>query len=337
MRITRDTLLKIVRDTVKQRTRADRSLLSIYLCGSLQDDDFLLGGATDIDLVLIHTDLISQDREVVPLTEDIHLDIAHHYHRDYRQPRALRLHPWMGPTIKRCQILYDPQHFMDFTQASVRGQYEKSDFVVERSRKLFQHARQIWSDFHIQRSDPGPKEILTYLRAIDHAVNAICSLNGAPLTERRFLSHFPKRAEDLKRPGMQAAVLGLLGGPHAEAETLQSWLTAWDSAYLSIGPDAPARLHPARKSYYLKAMSAQIESDTPLVALWPLLRTWTLAVSLLPADADPIFPWQNAMLYLGLKGEAFNERVEALDFFLDLVDEILEDWARANGAEFETF
>ena len=49
MRITRDSLLRIVQDTVAQRTRADRSLLAIYLCGSLLEEDFLLGGTTDLD------------------------------------------------------------------------------------------------------------------------------------------------------------------------------------------------------------------------------------------------------------------------------------------------
>jgi hypothetical protein len=44
MRITTETLLKIARDTVAQRTRSDRSLLAIYLTGSLLESEPLLGG-----------------------------------------------------------------------------------------------------------------------------------------------------------------------------------------------------------------------------------------------------------------------------------------------------
>ena len=44
MRITRDTLLKIARDTVDSRTRQDRTIMAVYLSGSLLENDFQLGG-----------------------------------------------------------------------------------------------------------------------------------------------------------------------------------------------------------------------------------------------------------------------------------------------------
>ena len=56
MRINRQTLLRIANDTVAQRVRQERGILSAYLCGSLLGDDYLLGGCTDIDLVFIHID-----------------------------------------------------------------------------------------------------------------------------------------------------------------------------------------------------------------------------------------------------------------------------------------
>jgi len=34
---------------------------------------------------------------------------------------------------------------------------------------------------------------------------------------------------------------------------------------------------------------------------------------------------------LGLLGEAFREKIEALDAYLDLVEELLESWGRENG------
>lgn len=333
MRITHDALLKVVRDTVTQRTRTDRGIISIYLCGSLLGDEFLLGGSADIDLVIIHTDEILQDREIVRLTEEIHLDIAHHLYRDYRQTRQLRLHPWLGPTLNECLIQYDPQHFLDFTKASVRGQFDRSDFVYERARKQVEHARQIWSGFHADRPAPDPKVIDLYLRAVDHAANGVASLSGHPLTERRYLLNFPRRAENVGRPGLYPGLLGLIGAPNADADALRAWVPSWRAAYEAFTPgQAPARLHPDRLSYYLNAFEKMLSGPQPQAVLWPLLRTWTLAVMSFPESSATKEGWQGALQYLGLQGEAFNERIDALDAYLDLVEETIEKWAQDNGA-----
>jgi hypothetical protein len=195
MRITPESLLKIARDTVARRTRSDRNLLSVYLHGSLLETDPLLGGTTDIDLVFIHDDSPLVAREIQPLTDEIHLDIAHHARSTYRHGRDLRQHAWLGPTVFSCKVLYDPQHFMDFTQASVRGQFNRAENVLGRARRQAEHARQIWLDLHNQAGEPGLEQVALYLRAVEHAGNAVASLNGPPLTERRFLMRFPGRVE----------------------------------------------------------------------------------------------------------------------------------------------
>jgi hypothetical protein len=335
MRITHDTLMKIVRDTVAQRTRSDRGVMAIYLCGSLLGDDFLSGGTADIDLVILHSDAITAEREIVSLSEDVHLDIAHHMHKDYRQARSLRLHPWLGPTIFGCQIMFDPQHFMDFTQASVRGQFDRADYVMERARKQFEHARQMWLSLHTDRPEPGEKEVALYLRAIEHAANAVAVLSGPPLTERRFLLNFPRRAEAVGRPGLSAGLLGMLGGPHVDGEALKAWLPVWASAYSAIpAAQAPARLHPGRRSYYQRSIESILEKQ-PLAILWPMLRTWTQAIGLLPEGAPERDGWRQAFETLGLLGKPFNERVQAFDAYLDMIEETLENWGRENGANFE--
>lgn len=332
MRITRDTLMKVVRDTVDKRTRANRGIMSVYLSGSLLEDDYLLGGTTDIDLVIVHSDLIPMEREIVPLTEGIHLDIAHHHHRDYRQTRQLRVHPWLGPTLFKANVLYDPQHFMDFTQASVRGQFHRAEHIIERARPQAEHARQIWLEFYTDRPAADRKVLSSYLRAIDHAINGVASLTGPPLTERRFLLNFPNRAQAVGRPGLYPGLLGLLGAPNVDTGTLQGWLPAWGRAYTAIPPEAQlTRLHPDRRSYYEQAFQAILRSDRPEAVLWPLLRTWTHAVGVLPADAPEVEEWQAAVTHLGLYEGGFEERIKAMDAFLDQIEETLEEWARANG------
>lgn len=340
MRITRDALMKVVRQTVSRRTRSSRGLMAIYLCGSLLEEDYLLGGTTDIDLVLVHVDQPEQEREIVRLTDDVHLDIAHHLHKDYRNTRKLREHPWLGPTVFHCQVLYDPQHFMDFTQASVRGQFDRTEHVLSRSRSQAEHARQIW--FGLSEGDPeDPIEYFwTYLRAVEHAANAVALLSGPPLPERRFLLGFPQRAANVHWEGLYPGLLGLLGGSQVDRETVESWLPLWEAAYTEAGGagDIP-RLHPARFAYYRKGIEALLLREPPL-ALWPLLRTWTLAVRELSSQEGALEEG-GRQLESQKKAELMNvlehlqlvdRRVRALDAYLDNVEETIDRWARERGA-----
>jgi hypothetical protein len=333
MRINRETLIKIAEDFINQRTRRERSIVSIYLCGSMLGDDFLLGGTADIDLTLIHIDTPASPREIVRISDEIHLDLAHYAQVEFRHGRTLRQHPWLGPTIFDCKVMYDPQHFMDFTQASVRGQFHRPDYVMGRSRQQFEHARQIWQGFASQPvANPGPQDLSKYLRSIDHAVNAVASLSGHPLTERRFLLDFPARAEAAGRGGLYAGLLGLIGAPHVDVEAMRTWMDAWQNACESLAETAlPTRLHPHRLPYYRRAFESILEGPQPLGALWPLLRTWTLAARLLPAGDAAIPAWQSACQYLGLQGSEFAERVDALDAYLDSVDEVIERWGQERG------
>lgn len=335
MRINKATLLKIAIDTAKQRSRSDRNLLAIYLHGSVLGEDPILGGTADIDLVFVHSSGDFLPREIDRLTDEVHLDIAHHDYKEYRKPRALRVHPWMGPTIYGCRILYDPQHFMDFTQASVRGQFNRPDYVLARARNLFEHARQMWFSLNDLDSEPGLEHLRLYLRAVEHIANTVASLSGSPLTERRFLMQFADRAKAVNRSGLYAGLLGLLGAPKVDAAGVRAWLPDWQSAYDSMPTgEVPPRLQPARKLYYQRAFEKILVGDKPHDVLWPLLRTWTSAVEIFPQETDVHQAWSESMRTLDLLGQGFSERVAALDAFLDTVEEILDDWGRTSGAEY---
>lgn len=333
MRITREMLFKLAQDTVNQRARADRDILAVYLHGSLLEDEPLLAGTTDIDLFFVHNEEPAQAREIVRITDEVHVDISHHSRRDYRQPKDLRVHPWLGPTLFSCKILYDPQHFLDFVQASVRGQFERPDHVLERARPQVEHARQIWLSFTAGTPPASADNAALYLRAIDHTVNAVNSLSGGPLTERRFLLNFPARAAAVHRPGLYAGLLGLLGAPAIDADTVRSWLPAWRRDYDALPKELAAhRFDPGRKAYYLRAFENLVENDLHQVALWPLVRTWTHIAQRLHAAGGDMSPWETAATQLGVLGPAFTEKVAALDAYLDMVEELLEEWGRENGA-----
>jgi len=333
MRINRDALIGIAQDTVDGRARADSSLLAAYLHGSLLYGDPFVGNTADIDIVLIKNEKPLRAREVVRITDDIHLDIAHHEEREYKRPRMLRVHPWLGPTLFDAKILYDPHHKMDFIQAGVRGLFYSPEFTMQRARTQVVHARQIWMGFQSKPTETEVVGVTIYLKGLEHAANGIALLSGHPLTERRFLLNFHKRADAIGKPGLYADLLNLLGSPYVEADEAKSWLVDWEKAFDSISyNDRPQRLHLERKAYYLKAIDTILDSERPMDALWPLLKTWTLVISHLPKDHRATTIWNQVMQQLGLSGQGFRERLEAYDTYLDLVEEILDAWGQEHGA-----
>jgi hypothetical protein len=332
MRINRNMLLKLANDAVEKNVSSDRSLMAIYLQGSLLGDNPLIGNTADIDLFFIHSEESKAEREIVRISDEIHLDISHHSHILYRQPRELRLHPWLGPAIYGCKILYDPQHFVDFVQASVRGQFNNPENVLNRVRKQAGHAREMWEAFNNDPHSPDPREASLYLRTLEHAANTVAGLNGQNLTERRFLIDLPHIAEAVGKPGLAPGFLGLLGAPAVDVASMRSWLTEWREAYNALPLNtAPIRLHPHRLLYYERAIEVMLNSEHAQDALWPLWHTWTQAICALPEDSNCRSPWQKAGEQLGLLGAAFTEKIAGLDAYLDLVEELLDDWAREQG------
>lgn len=332
MRITRQVVDKIIGETVDSRTQKNRNILSIYLTGSYLYEDYLLGGTTDVDLVMIHIDQPESDREIIRLTDELHLDISHQFHRDYRQPRKLRLDPWMGPAIFECKILHDPQHLMDFTQAAVRGQFDRLDYVAERARTMLESARQTWLKRQLEGGGSEPSNILNFLRSLEQAANAVSGITGHLLTERRFLRNFPERAAAVGRPGLYAGLMGLLGANNITRDQLRAWLPDWELAYLA--PDnsvRPPRLHPERLSYYRQGILALLDTDTPMAALWPLLWSWTRLATLDDSGSNSIESWRAALNVLGLQGSELQSRVDALDAYLDNIEEAIEEWGRRSG------
>jgi len=334
MRITRETLFKIARDTAIQRSRADRRITCIYLTGSLRRNDPLLGGTADIDLFIIHDSEPLIEREMVRLSDEVHLDIAHLSGEVYQQPRHLRADPWVGGYL--CDnpiVLHDQAHWFEFTQASVNAQFYRPDYVIERAEPLAEIARQTWINLHAGTIEPGPQKLMAYLSTLEKSANAITCLTGVPLTERRFLLNYPQRAQLIDRPGLASGLVDLLTGdqPISE-ETWQTWLVGWNSAYQEAGKieTCPPRLHPCRQAYYERSVLS-LHNDHPEAALWLLLRTWTAALCSLPDNATHRLPWEAALQTLQLAEEHFTLRLAALDAYLDSVEETLDVWSKTNG------
>ena len=339
MRVTRESLIRIAKETAQERAFNDRGIIAAYLTGSLvSDTDPLLGGTTDIDIIFVHADEPKHRREFVKLTPDFHLDISHRAKAEFKRPRELRLDPWLGWEMYDPLLLYEREKFFEFIQAGLRAGFEFNAPApaLQRSRLLLSHARSIWREL-LETGDPlTPQDVAQYMKSIYHAVNAVAELSGPPLQERRLLLEFPPRAETAQRPGMTAALFGLLGASHLDPAFFTEWIHEWRLAFqaamdnLRVDP----RIHPARLNYYEKAIRSILAGEAPRAALWPLLQTWTLAVDVLPDHAADA--WRSACEQLKLTSAGFEDHVNELDQYLDEVEILLDDLATQYGLETST-
>lgn len=339
MRVTRESLIRIAKETAQERAFNDRGIIAAYLTGSLVSDaDPMLGGSTDIDIIVVHADEPKHRREFVKLTSDFHVDMGHRSKAEFKRPRELRVDPWLGWEMYDPMLLFEREKFFEFVQAGLRAGFEFNapTPALQRSRSLLAHGRQIWRDLLDTGDTVTPQDVTKYMKSLYHGVNAVAELSGPPLQERRLMLDFASRAETAQRPGMNDGLIGLMGASALDASQINAWIPEWklafEAATESSGVDV--RIHPARLNYYEKGINAVVSGGTPHAALWPLLQTWTLAVDVLPEDS--INAWRSACGQLGLTGAGFEERVQGLDHFLDEVEALLDELAREHGLQTST-
>ena len=340
MRVTRESLIRIAKETAQQRAFNDRDIIAAYLSGSLASDEMdpLLGGTTDIDVILVHADEPIYRREFVKLTPDFHVDISHRAKAEFKKPRELRIDPWLGWEMYDPRLLFEREKFFEFIQAGLRAGFEFNAPApaLHRSRLLLAQARHIWRELLAIGDTVTPKDVELYMKSLYHAVNAVAELSGPPLQERRLLLEFASRAETAQRPEMNAALIGLLGASALDPSIINAWLPQWKLAFESAmeNSDVDSRIHPARVNYYEKAMQAILAGEKPHAALWPLLQTWTLAVGVLPNFAQN--DWRAACGQLGFTTEGIEVHANELDHFLDEVEILLDELTAQYGLEIST-
>jgi len=340
MRVTRESLIRIAKETAQERAFNDRGIIAAYLTGSLASEgtDPMLGGTADIDVICVHASEPKHRREFVKLTPDFHVDISHRAKAEFKRPRELRLDPWLGWEMYDPMLLYEREKFFEFVQAGLRAGFEFNAPApaLKRSRLLLSQARQIWREVFEIEDRVTPKDVAQYMKSLYHAVNAVAELSGPPLQERRLMLEFSSRAETAQRPGMDAALVGLLGASGLDPAAINAWVPDWKLAFESAMQNGrvDSRINPTRVNYYEKAIDAMLSSGTPHAALWPLLQTWTLAVDVLPEHA--LGGYRSACGQLGFTKAGIEERVNGLDHFLDEVEVLLDELAAQHGLETST-
>ena len=324
MRFTPEILRKHAQVLVEKETKRNRSILAAYLRGSLLYGSPLIGGAGDIDLVFVHSAPPLNEHQIIRLTPEIHFDIEHHDELLYRTPRELRLDPWLGPTLRDAVPLHDPRHLLDYTQASVRSNFDFPENLHARSKPLLEKARQFWMDRQIAPPLQITAEIPAFFSALEAALNAVAILSGPPLATRRLGLSFADRAAAVNAPGLNIALHHLLGGFSLPEKALMDWIGSWEKAIAILKSESTSPpLLVEREIYYKNALIDIVESSNPSDALWPLLVTWTEIISTLPDNTDLLLPWIKTLTSLGFAGKDYQVRLAAFDSFLELCESLV--------------
>ena len=340
MRVSRESLIRIAKETAQERSFNDRGIIAAYLTGSLvsKEIDPILGGTADIDVILVHAEEPMYRREFVKLTPDFHVDISHRAKAEFKKPRELRLDPWLGWEMYDPLLLFEREKFFEFVQAGLRAGFEFNAPApaLRRSRLLLSQARQTWRKLLEVGDVLTPRDVNQYMDSLYQAVNAVAELSGPPLHERRLLLEFASRAETAQRPEMNAALIHLLGAADLDPSVMNTWLPDWKIAFEAAmgNVDVDARIHPVRVNYYEKAIQAMLAGDNPQAALWPLLQTWALAADVLPEHA--LDKWRDVCAQLGFTAAGIEAHANGLDNFLDEVEALLDELATQHGLETST-
>ncbi|MDX1601351.1 MAG: hypothetical protein R3191_07555, partial [Anaerolineales bacterium] len=180
MIITPERLLDLARAEVERRADGQR-VRCAFVSGSTVTDDPLLGGTADVDTVLIYRDHPLHDRELVRLSQDVHLDLYNYADRNLAPPRDLRTDPVLGPAIATGVSAFDPEHHFDWLQAGVRAHYRRPDQRMARSMSLLDQARSTRREL----DQFGIRWPQNFADAAFNAANAAASLTDDPASGRR--------------------------------------------------------------------------------------------------------------------------------------------------------
>lgn len=328
MRITKDALVKLAKDTTEKRFKTDANVIAVFLVGSILSDEPLLGGTTDIDLLVITKEDHLREHEVVKISNEIHLDMRFERSSLYAKPRELRGDPQKGWAMWNPMLLHEKGKFFEFTQSVLRSQFEEIPYVLARSRALSAPARETWTSMQLG-AEPA---LRPYLDAVENAINALAVLSGPPLTERRLLANFPARAATANRTELTETAIAMLGGLEISPDDLRAMLPAWEAAFSQAATlPLDLRTHTARLPYYKNAIEALLQSPFPKAALWPLIHTWLLAAESGNWKPEHESAWASVRHTLGLDEAGMEARLQSLDRFLDILEETQEQLEAQSG------
>jgi hypothetical protein len=333
MRVTRDALLTLATSAARERAEKNVTLQCIFLCGSLMQEESLMFGTTDIDLMFVHSTQPTEPREMVRVNDEIHLDIHHLPESLFRQPRTLRKDIWIGSTLwSGPKLLYDVGHWFEFMLAGATAQFMSPENILARCSLLLREAREAWSTLSTEPPAKFAEFMAIYLDTIEKCGNAIACCGSIPLPLRRFWIGLPVVATINGVPELASRLQSLLMPEPIDDDIWQAWFKDWEGVLLSFGKESkyPPLLAPCRRKYYT-SVAAGFFAESPAESIWILLRTWIIAAQNSRETSSIQKSLHTVCALLGFSPERMPIKLEALDNLLDQLDNYLDSYTSQNG------
>ena len=133
MRVTRESLIRIAKETAQERAYNDPEIIAAYLTGSLLNVEPMLGGTADIDIVLVSKSTPTKPREFIKLTPDFHLDISRRGKDEFKNLVIVHksIHKLIHATTEETIVRYMKELKLNGKQLEKLNKYRKSCNLAE--------------------------------------------------------------------------------------------------------------------------------------------------------------------------------------------------------------
>lgn len=321
MKYTKEYLLEAAQSFIKKKIARDPAISAVLLIGSLRNKEHFIEKPIDVDLLVLRDDQGEVDNELVRISDEHHLDVHYDDTVAYENPKILRSDSLRGWALWDATVLYQREHFFEFTQSTVRSQFDEPRNIIDRMRYFTKRAREIWL---ANSSKPEKIDMETYLSLVSDAGNALACIDHEPLSIRSFLSDLLTVTADLEIEDINVRFISCLS-PDLSKDLIQDNVELWEELFNeSAKYPADTVITPLRLPYFKSAIIHQLKSAQPILALWPFLFTLSKMPIKFSENEELIKKHAELKNVFGFAPDGMKAKFEELDLLLEDIEGIIE-------------
>lgn len=321
MKYTKEYLLEAAQKFIAKKVERDPSISAVMLIGSLRGYDHLINHPIDVDLLILQNDPVIIENELVRISDDHHLDVHYDDYTAYENPKLLRADGLRGWAIWNAEILYQQDRFFEFTQSTVRSQFDEPKNIIDRMRYFCSRARGYWLE---KNADPQRTNMDEYLTAVADAGNALACIDHEPLSVRSFLSDFLEITNSHEISEINGKILACMS-PDLSIDLISNKISLWKELFLEATKyPADMIINPLRLNYFLDSIETQAKGKQPITAFWPFLMTLGKMPIQFSENKKLIEKHKNLINSFGFSSDGMKQKLTALDLLLEDIESIIE-------------
>lgn len=321
MKYTKEYLLEAAQNFVNKKIARDPAISAVLLIGSLRKIDHFIDRPMDVDLLVLRDEKGDVDNELVRISDEHHLDVHYDDALAYDDPKMLRSDSVRGWALWDASVLYQREHFFEFTQSTVRSQFDEPRNVIDRMRYYIKPARELWLE---NSATPENVDMETYLSAIFAAGNALACIDREPLSIRSFLTDLFDVTKNLEIEDINSRFMNCLSSD-LSIDLIQSNFALWEELFME-GCKYPADdvITPLRLAYFRSSIDSELAGTQPIRALWPFLFTISKMPIRFSEFTELIQKHADVKTAFGFSPNGMGDKFKYLDLLLEDIEGIIE-------------